>query len=934
MFSVRKITATFLVFLMVALSAVANGDEAILIQGGKSRLAIVVEDCVNPVLNLAGEELASHLKERTGAEARVYTAYDELPKDAYPLYLGRSERTRKLGLDDERLAYDGYFIKVTREYAVIAGRDNPQTGEPYYGHTFMYGRKEPVFNMFGERGTLNGVYKTLEEYAGVRHYMPGELGTVIPKSPDFKLPLQERYIGPAFRGRNFTGVWFQEGSLDFLYWHHRICAGGERNPVNHSYNRMGRYKQEHPEYFALIDGKRDFDNLSTANHYGNLCMTNTEGIKAFANIARAFFDQNPNYNIFPIVPQDGLFKVCECQNCQKLVSPHLGVNGRFSNIVFHHAIEVAKEVKKTHPDKFIGALAYAGYRIAPEMEIPDNMYVVICYRRQDLLKPAKKKEIEDTFKAYQAKKAKILVWTYALYNHIPPMRGIPVLYSKVLQENIRFNLAHGVIGEKSEATYRSGGGDQLVKKHDLAMPASTHLNDYIRCQLLWNPKQDVVALLDEYYRLFYGPAQQEMRQFWETAEALFAARGEATMYSKEDLQKLEHFLEQASSKAAPETVYGKRVRLLQQEIKPFFETLYLLRSGTKSAAVPIVEKDIPMEYDADGIWKYARNYVFTAKDGKSIDKHISTNLKMLGNKQGIALYLEAKEPNLDMMVQLATKRDEPRAWKDDCYEIFLVSKDRSVNLQYIITAAGNINDGRREVDVNVCDWDWTSSLKLKQSRGKQVWNTSIFIPWSDLGLSLNDMRPLLLEIFRRQTGGDKENGAYQVLFPTAGFHNYSPEYFGELHLIPSVNQVKNPSFEVLSADGRPLNWGKGGKVLKNADGARSAIYLSNAESALYNIASDAFPVKEGTEYMLHYRHKGTDAYSYAVFFDARGKNVPQPDVKFFYSSRSEDWKAWHFQGKVPSGTVTCKVFLRCFDKTPDKGALITDVEFFSGNLIK
>ena len=313
-----------------------------IIKDGKTNVVIVVENFKNPVRKMAGEELARHLKKRTGAEIPILKGSDKLPKGAYPIYLGLSKRTQKLGVDEKKLKYDGYFLKVTDKYMVIAGRDKALTKEPYDGHWFIYSSKKFGVYMYGEKGTLHGVYKLLEKYAGVRHYMPGELGSIIPESKHFAVPEQEKYFAPAFLTRGFTGIYFgRVTDTDFIYWHHRMCAGGERSPINHSFRRMRKFQKTNPEYFALINGERDFHKLSTANPFGNLCMTNRGGIKAFAKLAGEFFDKNPEFSVYPIVPQDGMYKLCECPDCKKLYSPHLGYNGQHSNLVFHHAIEIA-----------------------------------------------------------------------------------------------------------------------------------------------------------------------------------------------------------------------------------------------------------------------------------------------------------------------------------------------------------------------------------------------------------------------------------------------------------------------------------------------------------------------------------------------------------------------------------------------------------------
>ncbi len=777
----------FSLFLAIAMLSLHAGD-VFLIKGGKADLAIVVENPRNPILKMAGEELALHLKKRTGLEIPVLAPGDQIAKQIYPIYLGLSERTKKLGADETRIKYDGYFLKVTKEYMVIAGRDKALTREPYDGHTFIYGNDKLGIYMYGEKGTLHGVYKVLEKYAGVRHYMPGELGSVIPESKDFSISEQENYFAPAFRTRGFTGIYFGRvpvSSPDFPYWHHRLCAGGERSPINHSYRRMRKYQKTNPEFFALIGGQRDFHKLSTANPFGNLCMTNKEGIKAFTDLARNFFDRNPEFTVFPVVPQDGMFKLCECPECKKFHSPHLGYNGQHSNLVFHHAIEMAKELKKTHPGKVIGVLAYERYRVAPEMEIPDNMHVCICYRRQDLRDPEKKKEIEATIRSFSEKKAQIQLWTYPIYNHIPQLRGLPVFYPAILKENILFNLNHNVIGEKAQGDYCSGGGDQVVtNRHDVGIPFSTHLNDYVRCQLLWDPHQDVNAMLEEYYTLFFGPAAAEMKKFWQTAEELFMKRGEATMYTLKDIELFEKLLADAVKKVDPATVYGRRVIGTRDEFAPFFKTMKEIRSSDRKIEIPVINQEIPMKYASDSAWKYAKKYRLKYKNGTPVEPQNITDLYILANSKGIGLYLAAQEPDLSKLIKNTTRRDHPSTWKDDGYEIFFVSKNRDINLHYMVTAGGNIMDGLRAIDIHVIDWSFTSGLKLEQTVGKNVWNTMIFIPWKDFGFDLKTAPELLFQIYRRQTFGNPASGKYQVMFSSTGYHNYSPEYFGPVKLIP------------------------------------------------------------------------------------------------------------------------------------------------------
>ena len=279
-------------------------------------------------------------------------------------------------------------------------------------------------------------------------------------------------------------------------------------------------------------------------------------------------------------------------------------------------------------------------------------------------------------------------------------------------------------------------------------------------------------------------------------------------------------------------------------------------------------------------------------------------------------------------------RDEAPTWKDDGYEIFLIAKDRSVNLHYLITAGGNIMDGKRTVDVNIADWGWNSGLTLKQNQTKKVWNTMVFIPWSDLGMTVDTLKPLMFQIFRRQTSGNQVGAKYQVLFPAAGYHNYSPEYFGDLMLMPGKNNVKNGSFEQLDPNGYPTSWNKNGKIVNDAADGKNAVFFYANKGNLCDIASNFFPVTAGTDYILNFSHKGNAAFAYVLFFDAKNKVVTEPGAPLKYAGLNKNWKFLTFQGSVPKNAVKAKVILRSFLKKQEDGAFVDNVSLHTGNMIK
>ena len=902
-----------------------------LVKDGKAKAVIVIEKD-NVSTKKAGEELQDMLEQRTGAKLQIISAKDQIPSGMIPVYLGLSDRTAKLGADETKLKYDAYFFKATPEYVVIAGRDIPQTDERYYGQTFIYCNYEHHYYAYGEKGTVNGVYKILEKYAGNRHYMPGKLGDIVPKSPDFILPETEYINAPAFAERYVWGVRFKTATVDYMRWYYRMCSGGQNNHINHNYRNMKKYKDTNPEYFALIGGKRDFDNLSTANHFGSLCLTNKEGIKQFAAHAQAFFDRSPNYTTYPCVPQDGMFKICECAECQKLYSPHLGHTGRFSNAVFHHAAEIAKIIAKTHPGKRIGTLAYEGYRVPPEMDLPPNLAVRICYQRQELRDPKKKELVETAIKGFHKKKVPILVWTYPLFNHRPPLRGLPIFYPAIMQENIKFNRDHGVVGEFSEGGYSGGTGDSVVRGGEFGFPGTTHLNDYIRCQLMWDPDLDMKAVLDEYYTLFYGPAAAEMKEYWTTGEKLFLKYGESTMYTTEDLQLFEDILKRAAAKVPADSPYGKRIRLIQDEVGPIFQTMYKLRAKGKFFGVSYIKEEIPMDYSIDSVWKHAREYRLTFKDGSTVPAKDRTTLYALANDKGLALHVKCNEMNPDKMILRAKKRDEVGpAWQDDCLEFFLVTADRKENRHYFVTASGIMVDAKRVIDENVADWAWNGGMKSKTSIGKTSHNYTIFIPWSDLGCTLQTLPKTLFQIFRRQNHGDYKKVVYQSLFPTTGFHNYSPEYFAPIEFLGDENRLENGNFEQVDANGKLVGWSGSCTIVKDqVDEGTNAVKLAGQKKMNQSIYSEKFSVMEDCDYSLTLRHYGTAGFVYVTFYDQKGKGVADPARQFFWTNESKGWRTVVFQGRVPANAVQAAVVLRNFTAGKSGGSWFDSVEFRGG----
>ena len=174
---------------------------AVLYENGQVKSSIVIPDDATPPVRHAANELARWLREATGRTWPIGPAPHE---GMIPIYLGDSEFARQNGFDRDSLKSDGYYLKSTADFLLIAGRDYP--GGPLGGaiqpatDEFTW---SPELNLcaFGEMGTFNGVERFLEKHLGIRWYMTGYAGTVVPPCSALVLPDMEMTDAPDFEYR-------------------------------------------------------------------------------------------------------------------------------------------------------------------------------------------------------------------------------------------------------------------------------------------------------------------------------------------------------------------------------------------------------------------------------------------------------------------------------------------------------------------------------------------------------------------------------------------------------------------------------------------------------------------------------------------------------------------------------------------------------------
>jgi hypothetical protein len=436
-------------------------QKIILADNESSRYNIIIPTHATPDELKASTVLQNYLLQISGAALPVITA--DKHRSSYEIVLGQNERLDELspGINYNLLKQDGFVIKTDSLRLIIAGGN--------------------------EKGTLYGVYSFLEKYLGCRMYspkvkiIPQQKQIILGKINDQQIPV----IG--FRDTHYRTTW----DAEYTDWHKLDHApDGERTDWGmwvHTFNELVPpqiYYQSHPEYFAMVKGKR----LPT-----QLCLSNPAVLEITVQNLRKKIAQNPGAKYWSVSQNDNR-DYCTCDKCRAIDEREGSPSGSIINFV--------NQVADQFPNKIISTLAYEYGRHAPKTLKPrDNVNIMLCSIEAHRDKPIK----EDTASAEFVKDVQdwgkiakdIIVWDYVIqFNHL--ISPFPNL--QVLQPNIQFFAENGV-NSMFEQGNREVGGEFAA------------LRSYLISKLLWDPYLNVDSVMNDFLFGYYGAAGKPIREY-------------------------------------------------------------------------------------------------------------------------------------------------------------------------------------------------------------------------------------------------------------------------------------------------------------------------------------------------------------------------------------------------------------------------------------
>jgi hypothetical protein len=462
--------------------------DLVLVDSGSAKAVIVRPADPAPPITRAADELQRRIAEMTGAELAVISA-DQVGDHtaAIRIHVGVN-KTLTDGLPDlSACQIDGaWTVVLSPRDLLIAG--NTAVGTEY------------------------GVYGFLQDFCGVRWFLPGDSGTYVPSQATLAIPGDTaRLDNPFFASRMYSAPTFWGSKqlpeaavqMDMAWFRHNRMRNNHQ--IHHNLWRVippATYGKEHPEYFPDKDGngKRYIPPLKGAKMQigWQPCMSNPDVIELAAAAAIDFFDKNPTKQTFSLGVNDHC-GFCRCKPCLEVNGggARLGSNGllSYSNLYFAFVNKVAARVAEKYPDRYLGCLAYAWVHDYPDFAIHPQVAIMYTMNTDGAFDTVTARDM------IQVNKYADACGMFGVYTYLYGMNyKIPVMWTGLLDEFLDKLAAKNAKWFYAE-TYHNWGMDGIKY--------------YLLSQKLWDPSASFSAMLEEFCETMFDAGSDDLKAFFE-----------------------------------------------------------------------------------------------------------------------------------------------------------------------------------------------------------------------------------------------------------------------------------------------------------------------------------------------------------------------------------------------------------------------------------
>ncbi|MCF6175753.1 MAG: DUF4838 domain-containing protein [Victivallaceae bacterium] len=455
-----------------------------LLNNGEPAFEILIPNNPSTIDLKAAEMLKVALDAGTGKQFKIVK--ESSYNDGAVFSLGATALLKKSGIKPTKpLALEGYLIKE------------------HGGNIFLLGGTL--------HGTISPVIALIEEDFGGRLY-DRQAGLKMPQLAAKQTVTSREYI-PVFPVRTmfqfesfdknyqlFNRVGSFTSSYDFIppEW-----GGSIKLPKQyfvHTFLKLlpnKAYFKTHPEYFALVDGKRKQQGHSGG---GEMCLTNPDVRRIVLAKVLAELKNYHQYGMFDISANDNTSKsFCECAKCQALVKREGSQAGPLIDFVNY----IANEVVKVYPNVKITTLAYKETKQPPE-KLQPNKNVIVRLANDTALRPYPICYVDDDTKfkqnivQWRQAGTQLFIWDYMVSFLAWPM---PRPNLEVIGKNIDYYAKNGIYGLFLQSSHYGVGENQ------------GKLRAWVYAHKMWDPRCKMADLIHDFNYGYFGKAAPLMQEY-------------------------------------------------------------------------------------------------------------------------------------------------------------------------------------------------------------------------------------------------------------------------------------------------------------------------------------------------------------------------------------------------------------------------------------
>lgn len=366
--------------------------------------------------------------------------------------------------------------------------------------------KDIVLEAPNAQAAVYAVYDFLENVCGCRYYTSTE--EYVPFDANLTVQFSRREQVPKM---DYREVYYRDYFNPEFAEKHKMTASGAKQKVwgtwCHSFQEFLNpdiYFDEHPEYYALYQGKRVGKNAEP-------CLTNPEVFEVMAaNIEKAMAEK-PECNFWSVSQNDNN-AYCTCDKCREIDEREGTPMGS--------VLEFVNKMARRFPDKTISTLAYWYTRKPPKTIRPEkNVHIMLCNIEANRGLPIETDEMSrgtrEELLAWEQICENISLWDYCIQfrNLVSPFPNL-----RVIPKNIRFFVEHNVKMLFSQSNREYEG-------------EFSALRGYLLAKCMWNPDVDPQAVIKEFCEGYYGPAAKPILTYIEEVhDAMEAAGGALSIF--------------------------------------------------------------------------------------------------------------------------------------------------------------------------------------------------------------------------------------------------------------------------------------------------------------------------------------------------------------------------------------------------------------------